>query len=155
VLMYAGAPLALGALRHQKPDLPRPFRLRAAWFWAPASFIAANWIIYWSGWDTDWKLYVAVLLGYVLMGLSRITGANPIKPPMDWNGAIWLWPYLAGMALISYLGQFGDGRNVIPFYWDLGVVAVWSLIVYFTALRLRLPPERVDDYARDVYPVED
>ena len=27
VLMYAGAPLALGALRHQKPDLPRPVPL--------------------------------------------------------------------------------------------------------------------------------
>jgi amino acid transporter len=155
VLMYAGAPLALGAMRHQKPDLPRPFRLRAAWFWAPASFIAANWIIYWSGWETDWKLYVAVILGYVLMGISRLTNANPIKPPMDWAAAIWLWPYLAGMALISYLGQFDGGRNVIPFYWDLVVVAIWSLIVYFVALRLRLPPNRVDDYARDVYPVED
>ena len=30
VLMYAGAPLALGALRHQKPDLPRPYRLPPA-----------------------------------------------------------------------------------------------------------------------------
>ena len=155
VLMYAGAPLALGALRRQKPDLHRPFRLRAAWFWAPAAFIAANWIIYWSGWEVDWKLYVAVILGYVLMGISRLTGANPIKPPMDWTAAIWLWPYLAGMALISYLGQFVGGRDVIPFYWDLVVVAVWSLIVYFVALRLRLPVEKVDDYARDVYPVED
>jgi amino acid transporter len=155
VLMYAGAPLALGALRHQKPDLPRPFRLRAAWLWAPVAFIAANWIIYWSGWDVDWKLYVAVLLGYLLMGISRLTGANPVKPPMDWTAAVWLWPYLAGMALISYLGQFSGGRDVIPFYWDLAVVAAWSLIVYFVALRLRLPVDRVDDYARDVYPVED
>ena len=30
VLMYAGAPIALGALRKQKPDLPRPYRLPAA-----------------------------------------------------------------------------------------------------------------------------
>jgi hypothetical protein len=74
---------------------------------------------------------------------------------MDWAAAIWLWPYLAGMALISFLGQFDGGRNIIPFYWDLVVVAVWSLIVYFVALRLRLPESRVDDYARDVYPVED
>ncbi len=58
--MYAGAPLALGALRRQKPDLPRPFRLPWAPVLAPASFIAANLIIYWSGWEVDWKLYVAV-----------------------------------------------------------------------------------------------
>ncbi len=59
------------------------------------------------------------------------------------------------MALLSYLGQFGGGREVIPFYWDLLVVAGWSLVVYSAAMRLRLPADRVDDYARDVYPVED
>ena len=155
VLMYAGAPLALGALRHQKPGLPRSFRLPAAWLLAPLSFIAANWIIYWSGWEVDWKLYVAVILGYLLMGISRITHANPVHPPMDWTAALWLWPYLAGMALISYLGQFSGGRDVIPFYWDLVTVAAWSLIVYYAAMRLRLPDDRVDEYARDVYPVED
>ena len=36
VLMYAGAPLALAALRKQKPDLPRVYRLPAAGFLAPA-----------------------------------------------------------------------------------------------------------------------
>jgi amino acid transporter len=154
VLMYAGAPLALGALRRQKPDLPRPFRLRAAWLWAPVSFIFANWVIYWSGWDIDWKVYVAVLFGYLLMGASRIFHWNPIRPPMDWEAAIWLFPYLAGMALISYFGQFVGGRDDIPFYWDLGVVAAWSLIVYFVAMRLRLPVDRVDAYTEDVFPVE-
>jgi amino acid transporter len=154
VLMYAGAPLALGALRLQKPDAPRPYRLPWARALAPLSFIAANFIIYWSGWGVDWKLYVAVLLGYVLMGISRLTHANPIEPPMEWASAIWLWPYLAGMALISFLGQFGGGRQVIPFYWDLAAVAGWSLIVYYTALRLRLPDEAVDEHVKDHYAVE-
>ena len=154
VLMYAGAPLALGALRKQKPDVPRPFRLKAAWLWSPAAFIAANWVIYWTGWDIDWKLYVAVLFGYVLMGASRILHLNPVRPPMDWESAIWLFPYLAGMALISYLGQFSGGRNDIPFYWDMVVVAAWSLIVYFVAMRFRLPVQQVDEYAKDVFPVE-
>jgi amino acid transporter len=154
VLMYAGAPLALGALRHQKPDVPRPYRLPWGPVLAPLSFISANFIIYWSGWEVDWKLYVAVILGYVLMGISRLTHANPITPPMEWAAAIWLWPYLAGMALISVLGQFGGGRHVIPFYVDLVVVAGWSLIVYYTAIRLRLPDEKVDEYVKEIYPVE-
>lgn len=154
VLMYAGAPLALGALRLQKPDAPRPYRLPWARVIAPLSFIAANFIIYWSGWEVDWKLYVAVLLGYVLMGISRLTHANPIEPPLEWASAIWLWPYLAGMAVISVLGQFGGGHHVIPFYWDLAAVAGWSLIVYYTALRLRLPDEAVDEHVEDIYAVE-
>jgi amino acid transporter len=154
VLMYAGAPLALGALRHQKPDAERPYRLPWAPVLAPASFVAASLIIYWSGWQVDWKLMVAIILGYVLMGISRITHANPVRSPMDWKAAIWLWPYLAVMTLISYLGQFGGGRMNIPFYWDMVVVAGWSLIVYYTAIRLRLPTSKVDEYAEGVYGFE-
>jgi amino acid transporter len=154
VLMYAGAPLALGALRHQKPDAERPYRLPWAPVLAPASFVAASLIIYWSGWQVDWKLMVAIVLGYVLMGISRITHANPVRSPMDWKAAVWLWPYLAVMTLISYLGQFGGGRMHIPFYWDMAVVAAWSLIIYYAAVRLRLPASKVDEYAQGVYGFE-
>jgi amino acid transporter len=154
VLMYAGAPLALGALRHQKPDAERPYRLPWAPVLAPASFVFASFIIYWSGWDVDWKLMVAVVLGYVLMGISRLVHANPVESPMDWTAALWLWPYLGGMTLISFLGQFDGGRSVIPFYWDLLVVAVFSLIIYAAAIRLRLPVSKVDEYAQGVYGFE-
>src|SRR6185312_15381780 len=39
VLMYAGAPLALGSLRRSRPELSRPYRLPAAGLLAPASFV--------------------------------------------------------------------------------------------------------------------
>lgn len=154
VLMYAGAPLALGALRLQKPDADRPYRLPWAPVLAPASFVFASFIIYWSGWEVDWKLMVAVVLGYILMGISRVVRANPVESPMDWTAALWLWPYLGGMTLISFLGQFDGGRSVIPFYWDMLVVAAFSLAIYATAIRLRLPESRVDHYARGVYGFE-
>jgi amino acid transporter len=115
--MCAGAPLDLGALRHQKPNAERPYRLSWGPVLAPASFIFASFIIYWSGWEVDWKLIVAVILGYVLMGISRIARAIPVHSPIDWAAAIWLWPHLVMMTLISYLGQFGGGREVILFTW--------------------------------------
>ncbi len=154
VLMYAGAPLALGALRHQKPHAERPYRLPWASVLSPASFVAAGLIIYWSGWTVVWKLMVAVLIGYVLMGLSRVFHANPVHSSLDWTAAIWLWPYLGGMTLISYFGQFQGGREDLPFYWDMLVVAVWSLVVYYAAVRLRLPESKVDEYAAGVYGFE-
>ena len=154
VLMYAGAPLALGALRHQKPDADRPYRLPWAGVLAPLSFVSASFIIYWSGWDVVWKLMVAVLLGYALMGISRLTHANPVEGPIDWASAIWLWPYLGVMTLISYLGQFQGGTDTIPFGWDLVVVAAWSLVVYSAAIRLRLPVEKVDRYTEGVFGFE-
>ncbi len=50
-LMYAGAPLAMGSLRRQLPAHRRPFRVPAGNLMAPAAFIVANMIIFWSGWD--------------------------------------------------------------------------------------------------------
>ena len=155
VLMYAGAPLALGALRRQKPDAPRPFRLRAGEFWAPVAFVVSNLIIYWTGWQVVWKLDVAVLLGYALMAISRETKANAKAGDMDWASAIWLWPYLAGMALLSFLGQFGGGRAVLPFWWDMVVVAAFSLVIYALAIHFRLPDAKVDEYTAQVFSVED
>jgi hypothetical protein len=32
------------------------------------------------------------------------------------------------------------------------VSAAWSLVVYYLAMARRLPPEKVDEYVRDVYP---
>ena len=58
------------------------------------------------------------------------------------------------MTLISYLGQFQGGRNVIPFGWDLVVVAAWSLIVYYSAIRLRLAEEKVDEYTLGAFGFE-
>jgi hypothetical protein len=34
------------------------------------------------------------------------------------------------------------------------VVTAWSLVVYYTAIRLRLPTSKVDEYAQGVYGFE-
>src|SRR6476620_4379653 len=62
VLMYAGAPLSLAAFRRRLPD---------AELIAPLGFVISGCIILWSGWTTDWKLGVAILIGYLILGVSR------------------------------------------------------------------------------------
>jgi len=155
VLMYAGAPLAFGALRLSFPEQHRPFRLGGGTVIAPIAFIGANFIIYWSGWNVDWKLFCLIALGFAILWASLTFGNNPNKPKLDWHSAQWLWPYLIGMAIISYLGQFNEPYALpfktinnyhIPFYWDLGIIAVFSLIIYYWAVSLRLPPEKVREY---------
>ena len=49
VLMYAGAPLALGTFRRRLPHADRPYRVPAATFLSPAAFVVANLLILWSG----------------------------------------------------------------------------------------------------------
>jgi amino acid transporter len=168
VLMYAGAPLALGALRLQKPDLPRVYRLPFGAVLAPLSFVLANFIVYWAGWSTYSTLMVVMLIGFVLMGISGIFHLNPNQPKIDWGAAFWIFPYLIGMGVISFLGGFGQGgilgsvgtfktvlvggNGHLGLYWDLLVLAAFSLIIYYGAMWKRLPSEQVDHYVREVYP---
>src|SRR5690242_15811501 len=56
VLMYAGAPLALGTFRRRLPHAERPYRAPVAPVLAPLAFAVANLLILWSGWTTDYKL---------------------------------------------------------------------------------------------------
>ncbi len=168
VLMYAGAPLALGALRRQKPDLPRPYRLPAAHIMAPLGFVLATFIVYWAGWGTYSTLLIVMIIGFVLMAISYIFGLNANRPHIDWAAAIWVFPYLIGLGVISFFGQFGasgstessgildgvgifksvlvGGKGEIPLYVDLGVLAVFSLVIYYTAMHFRLSERQVDHY---------
>jgi amino acid transporter len=143
VIMYAFAPITLTALRKTDPDRPRPYRLKGAVVISPLSFIAANEIIYWAGWNTDYKLLIAIVAGFIIFGLSYMFGKPVERPPLDPKSLIWMAPWLAGLGLISFLGQYDGGRKVIPDWVDLGVVAVWSLIVFFVAVRMALPSSRV------------
>ena len=112
VLMYAGAPLSLGAFRRKLPDAVRPYRVPVAAVMSPLGFIICSMLIYWSGFVVVWKLGVCLVIGYILIGISM--AFDPQRPPLQWKSAQWLLPYLIGMGIISWLGQYplkGDGRR--------------------------------------------
>jgi amino acid transporter len=144
VLMYAGAPLALGTFRSRLPDADRPYRAPAALVLAPAAFAVANLLILWSGWTTDYKLGIAILIGYAILAANRIFKLNPTTPVLDLRAASWLPAYLIGMGLIVYLSDFGPLKNpVFPLWWDMLVAAGFSLVIYFWAMRVALPAEKI------------
>ncbi|WP_285592876.1 APC family permease [Actinomycetospora sp. NBRC 106378] len=147
VIMYGFAPLTLAALRKVDPDRPRPYRMPAATVIAPLSFIAANEIIYWSGWTTDWKLAVAIVIGFVLFAAYRAFRAS--REGLAFFGADlqlrslgWILPWLGGILVISALGQY-DGAEIIPEWIDLLAVAVWSLVIFYLAVAMAMPAEEV------------
>jgi amino acid transporter len=138
VLMYAGAPLSMGAFRSRLPDANRPYRMPAAVVFGPIAFIIANLIIYWSGFETIWKLGIVLVVGYIVIGVSMAFDRE--RPPLDWKPAQWLPVYLIGMGVISWQGQFGpDNTFRIPFWYDMLIVAAFSVVIYYwaqaTALR--------------------
>ena len=168
VLMYAGAPLALGALRLQKPNLPRAYRLPIGNVLSPLAFVLANFIIMWSGWETYTTLMLVLLIGYALMALSAQFKLNPNQAALDWAAAVWLFPYLIGMGIIIYFTQYGPGGIVggigvfntiwtggdgkLGLGWDLLVMTAFSVGIYLVAMSRRLSSAQVDQNVRDVYP---
>jgi len=148
VLMYAGAPLSLGAFRGQVPEATRPYRLPAASVLCPIAFVIADLLIYWSGFEVVWKLGIVLVIGYVLIGISMAFDKE--RPPLDWKSAVWLPVWLVGLGIISWLGQYSGGgvapplnTNTIPFWWDIVVVAVFSLAIYYWAMYTKLPREEM------------
>src|SRR6185437_15178772 len=126
----------------------RPYRMPAAAFLNPAAFVVACLLIYWSGFVVIWKLGIVLVIGYILIGVSMAFDKH--RPPLDWKSAQWLPVYLIGMGIISWLGQYGGGAvkpplptGTIPFWWDMVVVAVFSLAIYYWAQAVKLPKQEM------------
>ncbi|MFF4548798.1 APC family permease [Streptomyces sp. NPDC001406] len=146
VLMYAGAPLAYGVFADRLPHHERPYRLPLGRIVSPLSFVVANLIIYWAGWDTLWRLGFAIVLGYVLLGgyaWYATSKGLPDAPRMNFRSAQWLPGYLVGMGVISWLGGFG-GQGTIPMWWDILVVGAFSLLIYYWAKATAARPEEIE-----------
>lgn len=142
VLSFGSGPLVLSAMRRQLPDHPRTFRLPGGDLIPFLAFYSSNLIVFWAGWTTDWKLFVAALIGFVLLGLAWVSGQ--ISSPMEWRaGATWVVPWFVGLAVLSYLGPYGGGLGKLPFGWSFLVIAAFSAIVFWIAVTSRLVPDVV------------
>ena len=151
VLMYAGAPLSLGVFRKRLPDAERPYRLPAAGVVSPLAFMISGLIILWSGWDTDWKLGIAILIGYVILGVSRVFHLNDTPPHLNWRAASWLPAYLVGMGVIVYISSFGPMDSPILGDWSgIVVTALFSLAIYYWAMNVSLSAEEIEEMVSEV-----
>lgn len=153
VLSFGSGPLVVLALRHQLPHQERPFRLPAVYALAFLGFLSSNLIVYWSGWDIVWKLMVAVLLGYILLAVHE-GRFHRITPQLDWRSGAWLPVWLAGLTLISWLGAYPEDRpagnlDILSFGWSILVLAVFSVLVMWLAVAMRLPPTTVEAHLRE------
>src|SRR5205085_10111462 len=155
VLIYAGAPLAPGPCRRHIPAASRPYRLPGASIISPAAFVVANYLILWSGWNTDFKLGIAIAIGYAVLLANRVFRLSDRDIVFDLKAGSWILPYLFGMGLLVYLSDFGIdasgkviGPDWIPLWWDLVAVGGFSLIIYFWAMAVALPGENITNTVR-------
>jgi amino acid transporter len=156
VLSFGAGTLTIVALRHEIPDRDRPFRVPGGPVIPFLAFYASNLIVFWAGWDVNWKLFVTIALGFVLFAAFHLFGRGE-KQPLDLKaGATWTLPWLAGLCLLSYLGDFPEQKksagntSTISFGWDFLAVLALTVIVYTIAIKLRLPQDRVEAHIEDV-----
>jgi amino acid transporter len=154
VLSFASGPLVLAALRAQVPDHERPFRLPGGHTIPLLAFWGSNLIIYWSGWTIVWKLMIAVLIGFVLLAGYVMTGQMKDKT-FDIRAGLWAFPWLIGLTVISYVGNYPEpaagNLDVLNFGLSAGLLAVLSVAIYVMAYRLRLSPQEAQAYIDETY----
>jgi len=149
VISFGVGPLAVGVLRRVEPERERPFKLPLGDVIPLLGFYAANMIVYWAGWATNSKLFATILIGYVLLLIFQLVGkARGSRPKLDFReGAVWLLPWFAAMALISWLCD--PEAHPELFGWVFLINIVVTVAIYFLAMRFRLSKERTDEHIRD------
>lgn len=168
--MYSFAPVAAVSLRKSDPDRIRPYRAPFLSIIAPFSFVVSGFIIYWSGTANDLKIDAAVAFFLVLYIVAR--RLDPNQEPLDFRAGWFAIPWIIGLTIFSifggsYVGGISSGPHNtgstggyatflgtklgvhLPFWWDLGAIAVFSLIVFYLGVNSRLSPERVVAHAEE------
>jgi amino acid transporter len=155
VLSFGSGPIVLAAMRRELRDHERPFRVPGGDVIPFLAFYASNLIVMWAGWDTDWKLFATVGLGFVVLGIFCMTHRGEM-PQLNFKaGATWLLPWMAGLCLISYLGDYPEksadagNRAVIGFGWGFLVIFGLSVVVWTLAMRFRLPQPDVERHVEE------
>ena len=117
---------------------------------SPLAFIVADLIILWSGWDTDWKLGVAILIGYVI--LVDQPGLPPQRPPagaeLEVGAVAACLPRRHGRDRVRELVR---ARGLTR---RCGGTSPWSprlsLIIYYWAMAVGLPREEIEEMVEEV-----
>jgi amino acid transporter len=145
-IMYAFAPIALAALRDRDPDRERAYRVPWPHVLNPAGFIFANLIIYWGGFEATWKILVGIFIGRVIFEIELRRKDDVHRKDVDWRAASWIWPWLIGMTIIGLIGRYGDGsQGDLGNWWDLLVVVIFSLIIFYYAVSLAMSTDKVHE----------
>ncbi len=130
VISYLTGPISLMALRRVATDLARPLRLPFMGVIAPFAFVCASLVLYWAKWPLTGEIILLMIVAlpvyFYYQGKVGWGGWGD-----DLKAAWWLVAYLPAMALLSLIGskQFG-GRGLLPYGWDMLIVALISLVFY-------------------------
>jgi amino acid transporter len=149
-IMYGFAPVALASLHRVDSGRARSYRVPAPKVLLPAAFCCANLIMYWGGFDTNWKLAAAMVVGLVIFAIGAVRGNTGAQRSL--KNATWMFPWLGGQVLLGWIGRYGGGRNLLPNWIDIAVVVAFSLVIFYWAIAQSLTnSEAATEVAKDAH----
>ncbi|MGH3914286.1 MAG: APC family permease [Pseudonocardiaceae bacterium] len=152
-ISFGAGPLVVGALRRQLPAQERPFRVPGGDVLPYLAFLASGLLVFWAGWATNEKMFIALLVGYVVFAVYSAI-ARDRMPPLEFKAGSWFPIWVGGLVTISYFGDIDPGNPADPglilnggdgplsLLWGALVLVVFSAAVYAYAIAVRLPPQR-------------
>ncbi len=143
VFTYILGPVGLMTFRKLDPKKKRPFYLPFANAVSLSAFIVGTLIIYWSAFDTLYKLSIGIVAGIIIFILTNF---KKIKTKFKQTviPGLWFLCYIAVILLISYFGSknFG-GNNTVKSPYDLAVVILAAVLFYFLAIKTSISKEEM------------
>ena len=73
---------------------------------------------------------------------------------MEPKSAVWFGVYMAGIAVISYLGGYGGGLGVIPHPLDSVLVGLFAVVIFLMAVRGRVSQDVFDRFRHEQHEIE-
>ena len=92
------------------------------------SFVLVGCVVYWSGWDTNWKVFGLALAGALLLSFLHWRRGDFSK--LHARESAWFGIFVAGLAAISYLGNYGNSLKLLRHGSDMALVTLLSLGVF-------------------------
>ncbi len=135
--------IAFLRLRRTHPDLERPFRIPAGELAGTLAFVIASLITFWCGWTVLRDVLVGLAIGGVLL-LITVPHHRRRGTPLDPGAALWLVPWIGGLALIAWLGDHGGGVGTVPSPWADLAAMILALAVLPVAVRSGIGREAAD-----------
>ncbi|MED3561272.1 APC family permease [Bacillus xiapuensis] len=130
LISYITGPVTVMTLRRTGERLYRPIKLKGLSIIAPCGFVFASLTLYWARWPLTGQVLLFIMIGLPIYFYYQMK--------VKWRGfrrnflaGLWMVVYLFCMMGISYLGsnKFG-GKNIIPYGWDMLLIAGLSLVFY-------------------------
>jgi amino acid transporter len=147
-ISYAVGPISMIALRYQVPQQHRPIKLPFGHLWAYIAFYMCTLLAYWNGWQILKIAGIAILVGFVILFIYRKLSQR-LHIELNVRQSVWIWPYFAGLLIISYLGNYG-GINVLGVYTSMLILVVFCVFILWLAVKFRLPDAVTQQYISEL-----